>query len=67
MSINSVDMSDSPGHFMLFCKLQKGGQTDSKKSKRGIQNPIQIGSSGIWAGNRKYYKGVCRQMIRTHP
>jgi len=22
-----IDMSDPPGHFMLFCKVQKGGLT----------------------------------------
>ncbi len=52
-AVTNVDMSDPPGHFMLFCKLQKGGLTDAKRSKRGIKNPIQIGSSGIFAGNRK--------------
>lgn len=48
-------MSDPPGHFMLFYKLRKGGLTDAKRSKKGIKNPIQIGSSGICAGNRKCY------------
>jgi hypothetical protein len=37
-------MSDPPGHFMLFCKEQKGGLTDAKRSQGGIANPIQIGS-----------------------
>lgn len=30
-------MSDPPGHFMLFCKLQKGGLTDAKRSQRDIE------------------------------
>ncbi|UCC38783.1 MAG: transposase [Candidatus Aminicenantes bacterium] len=39
-----VGMSDPPGHFMLFCKLQKGGLTDAKRSQRGIQSPFQMDS-----------------------
>jgi len=39
--MNAVDMSDPPRHFMLFCKLQKGGLTDAKRSQRDIENPIQ--------------------------
>jgi transposase InsO family protein len=35
-------MSDPPGHFVLFCKLQKGGLRHAKRSQRGIQSPIQI-------------------------
>jgi len=38
-------MSDPPGHFVLFCKLQKGGKTYAKRSQRGIQGPIQMVSS----------------------
>jgi len=41
----AVDMSDPPGHFMLFAKLHKGGLTDEKRSRRGIQNPFQMDSS----------------------
>jgi hypothetical protein len=40
-------MSDPPGHFMLFCKLQKGGLTDAKRNQRDIKNPIQMGGSGM--------------------
>ena len=29
-----VDMSDPLGHFVLFCKLQKGGKTYAKRSQR---------------------------------
>jgi len=36
----AVDMSDPPGHFVLFCKLQKGGLKDDKKSQRSIENPF---------------------------
>ena len=37
-----VGMSDPPGHFVLFCKLQKGGLRHAKRSQRGIQSPIQM-------------------------
>jgi hypothetical protein len=36
VSLSPVDMSDPPGHFMLFCKLQKGGLADAKRSQRDI-------------------------------
>lgn len=39
-----VDVSDPSGHFVLFCKAQKGGLKDEKRSQRGTKNPIQIGS-----------------------
>jgi hypothetical protein len=39
---DSVGMSDPLGHFVLFCKVQKGGLEDAKRSPRGIQSPIQI-------------------------
>ena len=45
-----VNMSDPPGHFMLFCKLQKVGQTDAKRSQRDIESSIQIGGSGVERG-----------------
>jgi hypothetical protein len=32
---HSVDMSDPPGHFVLFCKLQKGGLGYAKRSQGG--------------------------------
>jgi hypothetical protein len=40
-----VRMSDPPGHFVLFCKLQKGGIAYAKRSQRGIQSPFQMDSS----------------------
>jgi len=41
----NVRMSELPGHFVLFCKLQKGGKAYAKRSQRGIQNPFQMDSS----------------------
>jgi hypothetical protein len=43
---------------MLFCKLQKGGLTDAKRSQRDIENPIQMGGSGLRTRNWKYHKGL---------
>jgi len=40
-----VGMSDPPGHFVLFCKLQKGGLGHAKRSQKGIQSPFQMDSS----------------------
>jgi len=37
-----VRMSDPPGHFVLFCKLQKGGIAYAKRSQRGIQGSFQV-------------------------
>jgi hypothetical protein len=34
------DMSDSPGYYVLFCKLQKGSLTNDKRSYRNIENPF---------------------------
>ena len=39
-SMGLAGMSDPPGHIMLFCKLQKGGLTDAKRSQRGTQSPF---------------------------
>ena len=40
-------MSDPPGHFMLFFKVQKGGLTDARRSQRDIENSIQIDGVGV--------------------
>jgi hypothetical protein len=41
----NVGMSDPPGHFLLFYKLQKGGKAYAKRSQRSIRDPLQMDSS----------------------
>ncbi|MCK4818780.1 hypothetical protein KA005_23610, partial [bacterium] len=54
-------------HFMLFCKLRKGCLIVAKKSKGGIKNPIQIGSSGICTRNWNWHNGLSLEIRLTEP